>query len=265
MRNSIVGAMLIAMAFVACDKKRVHVDVVTEVLVHDPAAAPLAGRLVTFRSVKFVDGDELDRSIFDLTRTTGQDGKAVFTVGYNVTTDEDVAVEAFTGNGTNKERELVTGGEILAIAATTEVGIVTVTRGLVLVDCPTDKPDYCAATCTNVRHDKANCGTCGHPCQVDCLEGSCIPCSSAVGTWTITGDCPVKACTVTQETCGGSVVCTKGDGSLTDPAAIVAGNGTLTFGASLGTCDVALTGDSFTGSCGNELVSCDVSGARQSR
>ncbi len=257
-------SLLLLGGLAACDSKRVHVDVVADVLVNDPATVPVAGTLVTFRSVKIVDGEELGRSQFTLSKSTGSDGHASFTVGYNVTTDEAVLLEASTGNGTNLQTKRISGTEIHGLAALTDLGIAVVTPLLILVECPQANPDYCGGTCRNVKHDKEHCGKCGHACAVDCLDGSCIPCSSAVGTWTITGDCPTKECTVTQDTCGGSIVCTKADGSKTDPATINAGDGTLNFEASLGSCDIKLTGNTFNGECGTSLISCSVSGTRSS-
>lgn len=250
---------LCLLVLAACES-RVHVTATLEVRVVDPAGAPVPGTLVSFHSAKVSEGTELGHSVFDMSRSTGDDGRCSFTVGYNVTTSEDITLEAWSGNGSNRDRELITGEEAHARSADTD--LVVITRSLELIACPTETPDLCSARCVDTQNDPMHCGTCGHACAVDCLGGDCIPCSNVAGAWTTTGDCPVRSCTVTQDTCGGTIVCIDDGGMPTDPQAITVGDGTLSFSASLGTCTVTVRGDSFTGTCGNALLECSVSGTR---
>ena len=252
-------ASLALLALTACEP-RVHVTATLEVRVVDPVGAPVPGTLVSFHSAKVSEGAEIGHSVFDMSRTTGDDGRCSFTVGYNLTPSEDVTLEAWSGNATNRDRELITGEEAQARSADTE--LVVITRSLELIACPTETPDLCSASCVDLRSDRMNCGACGHACAVDCLESACIPCSNVAGAWTTTGDCPVSGCTVTQDTCGGTIVCTDSEGMPTDPQAITVGDGTLSFGATLGTCTITVHGDTFSGECGNSLVSCSVAGTR---
>lgn len=254
-----LAASFSLLALTACES-RVHVTATLEVRVVDPAGAPVPGTLVSFHSAKVSEGTELGHSVFDMSRTTGDDGRCSFTVGYNLTPTEDVTLEAWSGNGTNRDRELITGEEAHARSADTD--LVVLTRSLELIACPTETPDLCGVGCVDVRSDRMHCGACGHACAVDCLEGDCVPCSNVAGTWSTSGDCPVRSCTVSQDTCSGTIVCTDADGMPTDPQPITVGDGTLAFGASLGDCNITVHGDAFSGTCGNALVSCSVAGTR---
>jgi hypothetical protein len=254
-----LAATLTLLTLAACEQ-RVHITATLEVRVVDPAGAPVPGTLVSFHFAKVSEGNELGHSVFDMTRTTGDDGRCSATVGYNLTPSEDVTLEAWSGNGSNRDRELITGEEAHARSADTD--LVVITRSLELIACPTETPDLCGARCVDTRSDRTNCGTCGHGCSLDCLEGDCIPCSNVTGVWTTSGDCPVRSCTVTQDTCGGTIVCIDDGGMPTGPQAITVGDGTLSFSASLRTCTITVRGDSFTGTCGNALLECSVSGTR---
>ncbi|MCA9610416.1 MAG: hypothetical protein KC619_32695 [Myxococcales bacterium] len=256
----LVAALASALVAIAGCEQRVHVTATLEVAVRDPAGMPVAGAGVAFRSIKIVDGAELARSEFMFSRATGSDGRTSFEVGYNVDSSEDILLQAWTGDATNLDAELITGPEAQALAG--DVGFTAITRSVVLTECPMDAPSFCDGACIDSRNDRMNCGGCGVICPVDCLDSECIPCSNGNGTWTLGGDCPVASCVVAQTTCGGTITCTDPGGTTATPVAISLSDGGATFSTDDATCTITLSGDTMSGTCTALLLSCDVTGTR---
>ena len=102
--------------------------------------------------------------------------------------------------------------------------------------------DMCGGTCTDVRWDEANCGSCGRYCAGDetCIESGCAPCSGeacsgeCVDTDTNYDHCGGcdRPCAADQICNGGTCAAAPPGGSCGNPIALVAGS--YSFSSSAG-------------------------------
>ena len=69
------------------------------------------------------------------------------------------------------------GGTSPTTGGASPTGGSSATGGSSQLVCSGNTPDKCSGVCTNLQSDKANCGTCGTPCQSYqfCAGGSCLP------------------------------------------------------------------------------------------
>ena len=94
----ILGIALLGAAVLICGcteiegltaDESVHVTAICEVSVTDKVGNPVPGVMVSFTSMKFTGTSVKDGSEFNFQQPTGANGKASFTVGYNLRQQSD--------------------------------------------------------------------------------------------------------------------------------------------------------------------------------